>query len=122
MRGPATPMRWPAEWADPSMLRLIKGTAIDTLLVDNSDEFEGVREAAQQQGLRVVHPDAPPEDVAVIKGEWPGVRLSRHGADAEAGPTGVPWVDSNGWAVRLAKAIHPESAVWVAAAPRTSGY
>jgi hypothetical protein len=99
------------------MLRLVKGTAIDTLLVDNSDEFEGLRTAAAQQGLRVVHPDLPPDGVTVIQGEWPGVRLSRRGADADAGPTGAPWVDSNGWQVRLAKAMHPDSAVWVAAAP-----
>lgn len=110
-------MRWPAAWADPSLLRLVKGTAIDTLLVDNSDELETLREAAKQQGLQVVHPDLPPDGVAVIKGEWPGVKLSRRGADAEAGPTGVPWVDSNGWQVRLAKALHPGSAVWVAAEP-----
>jgi hypothetical protein len=115
-------MRWPAVWADPSLVRLVKGTAIDTLLVDNSDEFEGLRAAAAQQGLRVVHPDAPPDGVTVIKGEWPGVRLSRRGADADAGPTGVPWVDSNGWQVRLAKAMHPECGVWVAAAPPKDGF
>jgi hypothetical protein len=117
MSAPGIPLRWPAAWADPSLLRLVKGTAIDTLLVDNSDELEGVREAAPQQGLRVVHPDVPPDGVTVVKGEWPGVRLSRRGADADAGPTGVPWVDSNGWQVRLAKALHPDSAVWVEAAP-----
>jgi hypothetical protein len=122
MQGPATPMRWPAAWADPSMLRLVQGTAIDTLLVDNSDEFEGLRAAAEQRGLRVVHPDLPPDGVTLIKGEWPGVRLSRRGADAEAGPTGVPWVDSNGWAVRLAKALHPGNAVWVAAKPGSGAY
>jgi hypothetical protein len=110
-------MRWPAAWADPSLVRLVKGTAIDTLLVDNSDEWEGLRAAAKQQGLRVVHPGAPPDDVTILKGEWPGVRLSRRGAGADAGPTGVPWVDSNGWQVRLAKALHPKRAVWVAADP-----
>jgi hypothetical protein len=99
------------------MLRLVRGTAIDTLLVDNSDEFEGLRAAAERQGLRVVHPDLPPDGVSVVQGEWPGVKLSRRGADAEAGPTGAPWVDSNGWQVRLAKAMHPGNAVWVAAAP-----
>jgi hypothetical protein len=99
------------------MLRLVKGTAIDTLLVDNSDELEGLRTAAEQQGLRVVHPELPPDGVSVIQGEWPGVKLSRRGAEAEAGPTGVPWVDSNGWQVRLARALHPGSAVWVAAPP-----
>lgn len=110
-------MRWPAAWADPSLLRLVKGTAIDTLLVDNSDEFESLRVRAEQEGLRVVHPDLPPDGVTVVKGEWPGVKRAHGGADAEAGPTGAPWVDSNGWQVRLAAALDPGCGVWVAAEP-----
>lgn len=121
MEAPGIPMRWPAGWADPSLLKLVLGTSIDTLLVDNSDEFEGLRARAEQEGLHVVYPDLPPDGVTVVKGEWPGVRASRRGADAEAGPTGVPWVDSNGWQVRLAKAMHPGAAVWVAAAPPKGG-
>jgi len=115
-------MRWPAAWADPSALSLIQGTAIDTLLINGSDEFEGVRARAAAEGLQVVHPDAPPDGVAVVKGEWPGVKMSRQGADAEAGPTGVPWVDSNGWQVRLAKALHPGAAVWVTAEAPKDGF
>jgi hypothetical protein len=67
--------------------------------------------------LQVVHPDTPPDGVKVVKGEWPGVRRARRGSGTEAGPTGVPWVDSNGWAVRLALAMHPGSEVWVDAKP-----
>ncbi len=111
-----TPMRWPGSWNNPSALALLKGTSIDTLLIDNSDEFESVRAAAAQSGIRVVHPQTPPEGVALIKGEWPGVRSAAHGEGS--GPTGVPWVDSNGWAVRLATALHPETAVWVDAPPK----
>ena len=37
-----------------------------------------------------------------------------------AGPTAAPWVDSNGWGVRLAAALHPQSAIWVDAAPKPS--
>jgi hypothetical protein len=43
--------------------------------------------------------------------------MSRGGADAEAGPTGVAWVDSNGWLTRLTAARSPGSAVWVDAPP-----
>ena len=110
-------MRWPGAWADPAMLDRLKGAGIDTLLVDNSDEFEPVRSRAVQMGLRVEHPDVPPTGTRIVKGEWPGVRSSRSRADADAGPTGVPWVDSNGWAVRLASATHPESRAWIEAAP-----
>jgi hypothetical protein len=110
-------MRWPSAWTDPSALALLKDSGIDTLLIDNSDEFEPVRAMAERQGLQVVHPDLPPETVTVVKGEWPGVRRARHGGGTEAGPTAVPWVDSNGWAVRLAVAMHPGRQVWVAAKP-----
>ena len=34
-----------------------------------------------------------------------------------AGPTGAPWVDSNGSAIRLNRALHPDAAVWVDAPP-----
>ena len=30
-----TPMRWPAEWKDPSALEVLKGTAINCLLVES---------------------------------------------------------------------------------------
>ena len=100
MRVSSTPMRWPAAWADPATLALLKGTGIDTLLIDNSDEFDSLRTRATQSGLKVVHPDAPPDGVRIVKGEWPGVRSGRGGGGVSAGPTGVAWVDSNGWAVR----------------------
>lgn len=99
------------------MLDRVKGAGFDTLLIDNSDEVDPVRSRAAQMNLKVAHPDAPPDGIRMVKGEWPGVRSSRGRADASAGPTGVPWVDSNGWAVRLSAALHPDSGVWVNAAP-----
>jgi len=117
MPDPPTPMRWPGAWADPGMLDRLKAAGIDTLLVDNSDEFDPIRARAAQMGLKVAHPDAPPDGVRLVKGEWPGIRTSRGNADASAGPTGVPWVDSNGWAIRLSTALHPDAAVWIDAAP-----
>jgi hypothetical protein len=119
-------MRWPGAWTDPALLDRVKGAGLDTLLVDNSDEFEPVRARAEQMGLRVEHPHVPPAGVRIVKGEWPGVRRSRNGADATAGPTGAPWVDSNGWVVRLTGALHPDCAAWIEGAPpqeaRPSGY
>ncbi len=116
MRVRWTPLRWPAAWTDPACLALLRGTSIDTILVDNSDELEPVRAVAEQQGLQVTHPDTPPDGVTAAKGVWPGVRRARRG-DADAGPTGVPWVDSNGWLVQLTAARHPGSQVWIDAKP-----
>ncbi|HXB68984.1 MAG TPA: hypothetical protein VNY05_12105 [Candidatus Acidoferrales bacterium] len=113
-----TPMRWPGGWKDPATLGLLKGTAIDYLIVDKGDEWEAMRARARQQGLQVAEAGSAVVGVTAIKGEWPGVRMSRGGpGQAMGGPTGVPWVDSNGWAVRLAAVRHPESAVWVDAPP-----
>src|SRR3954454_12398538 len=100
MKAPWTPMRWPSAWADPATLDLLKGSGIDNLLLDDGAGFEAVRTRAGQAGLRIVNPAAPPDGVRVIKGEWPGVRSMRGGGGG-AGPTGVAWVDSNGWAVQL---------------------
>lgn len=117
MPASSTPMRWPNAWSDPAALDLVRGTAIDCLLIENSDEFVGVRERARQAGLRVIHPDTPPPGATVVKGVWPGIHTGRGAAHANAGPTGEPWIDSNGWLVRLTRALEPGREVWVDAAP-----
>ena len=111
-------MRWPAAWTDSSALDLIKGSAIDYLLIEEGEQFEPVRKQARQAGLRIGVPDAAPSGVTMVKGQWPGVRMTRSdGARVSAGPTGDPWVDSNGWQIRLAGALQPEAPVWVNARP-----
>jgi hypothetical protein len=53
------------------------------------------------------------------------VRTGR-AAQADAGPTGKPWVDANGWIVELARALEPAREVWLDFAPpamaRPEGY
>jgi hypothetical protein len=57
----------------------------------------------------------------VSKGEWPGIQMAaRGGGGVSAGPTGVPWLNSNGWRVRLQSALHPEDAIWIDAPPKGS--
>ncbi len=116
-----TPMRWPSAWTDPSLLSLLKGSAIDHLLIDKSPALDRVRTAALQQGLHVGESNSAPAAIVTVKGEWPGLRISRGGGnDASAGPTGLPWVNSNGWRVRLAAALNPQSAIWVDAPPKAN--
>jgi len=101
------------------MLDLLKGGVINCLLIEKGAGFEAVAARARQQGLTVADPADAIAGVTVIKGEWPGVQLSEGGSDqASAGPTGEPWVDSNGWQIRLAAALQPGTAVWVSAAPK----
>jgi hypothetical protein len=111
-------MRWPDNWKDAALLDLLKGTAIDCLLIAKGDELAAVRARAQQAGIQVADPDAAPAGVRIVKGAWPGVQMGRGGGGgASSGPTGVPWVDSNGWCVRLNRTLHPGDAVWVNAPP-----
>ena len=115
-----TPMRWPRGWKDPSSLALLKGTAVNCLLVDRNDDLGPVAERARQEGLTVADAVALPAGIAVVQGEWAGIKLTRAGAtDAvAAGPTGNPWIDSNGWKIRLAAALQPGKGIWVAATPQ----
>jgi hypothetical protein len=114
-----TPLRWPGAWKDPSALSLVENTAINCLLVDDGADYEPVRARARQQGLQVARPASPPAGVTIVKGEWPGVKMrgGGGGGQASAGPTGVAWVDSNGWNIRLSGALHPQTTVWVDAPP-----
>ena len=50
---------------------------------------------------------------------WPGVAAGRRD-DPTAGPTGVPWLDSNGWYIQLARA-RDAVAVWVLFDPPGKG-
>ena len=108
-------MRWPDTWKDPAALELLKGTAIDYLLISKGAEFDAVRARAQQLSIQAGGPDTGPGGVEIVKGAWPGVQWPSSGAGA--GPTGVPWVDSNGWAIRLNRTLHPGVAAWLDAPP-----
>jgi hypothetical protein len=61
-----------------------------------------------------------PASITIVKGDWPGVKMTPMGIvdRASAGPTGAPWVDSNGWKIRLAAALHPETDIWIDALPQ----
>ena len=89
----------PVEWRDAAALQ---GTPLGPLLLPFCDV------------------DHPPPGAEVVKGEWPGIRMAQGKGDATSGPTGAPWIDSNGWLVRLARARKPGAAVWVAADPPKS--
>jgi hypothetical protein len=56
---------------------------------------------------------------------WPGLRIadakSRTDADAVSAPTGAPWLDSNGWYVRLARRLAGPRTVWLAFEPPDIG-
>lgn len=119
MSSKLTPMRWPGQWQNPSALVLLKDSGINCLLIEDSSALQPVISEAQRGGLQIIKEKSQPQGVTVISGLWPGIRMSQSGSrdEASTGPTGIPWVDSNGWKVRLAAALNPHAAIWVDAAP-----
>lgn len=115
------PMRWPSPWQNPSALERLSDAHINCLLIEDDAALRPVIDQAQRNGMRVIQGKSQPPGVTVIQGDWPGIRMSRSGDrdTASTGPTGLPWVDSNGWKVRLAAALNPQSIIWVDVAPKT---
>lgn len=113
-----TPMHWSASWKSPSALSLLKGTCINWLLVDKNADLGPVIEQAKQAGVNVAEASSLPSGVTLISGDWPGVATSRGGSGQSAGPTGVAWVDTNSWKIRLETARRPNVNVWVDAPPK----
>ena len=130
------PLGWPAQWSDPAILDLVRGTRINCLIFDKADEAAGIRSAAERAGLHAVSIDeagrrgimfAPLAEMkwdsdasvlAATDAHWPGVRIRKRGErSANAGPTGAAWVDANGWAAQLAKAKAPAKTFWLASKP-----
>ncbi len=126
-----SPLRWPSGWAA-SAPDLLKSTPINCLVVGSQPGGEAVLEAARRQGLAVagLEGEAPPgvkvipcaersrlnwaapEAVLAVKDAvWPGIP---QGPSAGGGPTGVPWVDSNGWFIQLGRVRAPAKTLWMA--------
>lgn len=58
--------------------------------------------------------------VAIAGNVWPGVNTTQGGGDANAGPTSLPWLDSNGWYIQLARA-RLRAPLWVVFDPPGKG-
>jgi hypothetical protein len=112
-----TPMRWPTAWKAPELLKLLKDTPFNCLVMDSGADLGPVADQAKRQGLAVTA--AQPMGVRITKGLWPGIAIDS-GGGAAGGPTGVPWLDSNSWKIRLENALHPDTECWIDAAPKVA--
>src|ERR1035441_2792010 len=132
------PMFWPPAWKDPKSLDWLAGTPINCLVfAAGLPESDPLRAEALRRNLAIVD-WSKPESSGIAAGEaskiawsgaqpvaaitdavWPGIRMNsaaRRDA-ADAGPTGAPWIDANGWLAQLAHARAPEKTVWLAGKP-----
>ena len=87
------PFRWPADWTDPSLLGLVEGSPINSLLLDGAaGANRPVAAAAQKAGLVVRERTAPapvalakvnwnsPGPLAITELVWPRIAATRGGA------------------------------------------
>jgi hypothetical protein len=124
---PTPTERIPLSWPDATgSLAWLKNSPVNCLVVNGSNPELTTQAAAL--GLEVMEANAiPPSVVAIKKAVWPKVPARRRGqgggsgeskaAAMAAGPTGSPWVDSNGWISSLTHAKSPDKAVWICAEP-----
>jgi len=112
-------MRWPRTWTDATQLTLLQETPVDYLLVQDTATASKLRNSVEALRLPITVAGSPPSGVRVIEGDWPGTKALAPGQNqyAAAGPTGEPWIDSNGWKIALADAMNPGTQIWVDAAP-----
>src|SRR5277367_5436511 len=105
------PMRWPKQWQNPATVARLRDTRIDCLLIEDDPALRTVIDEARRNDIRVIQSPSQVPGVTVIEGEWPGIRMSqsKNRDESSTGPTGLPWVDSNGWKIRLAAALHLQS-------------
>lgn len=66
--------------------------------------------------------DSPAAAVAITGNVWPGVHIASGGGggDASSGPTSLPWLDSNGWYIQMARA-RLRGPLWVVFDPPGKG-
>ena len=120
------PLRWPPAWVDPALLGLLEGTPFNCLAMEWSAALAPVAAKAREAGFTLVAIGneaaraagtaaglEPPPDALLLDADsvWPGVTVEERGA--ESGPTANPWIDSNGWLLRLARVRSPQKTVWL---------
>jgi hypothetical protein len=114
-------MLWPPEWTAPETLRLIAGSPVDCLVLPfqgDADHWKPLAAQAREAGLVVLETAKSgieaPAPVRVIKdGVRPKVATQGDSDAVDAGPTGLPWIDSNGWRIELSQALFPDGMPWV---------
>ncbi|MBI4892748.1 MAG: hypothetical protein HY821_19140 [Acidobacteria bacterium] len=117
------PFEWPATWTNPSLLRHLEGGPLNCILL-SSNEQSAIREAASgrfdipQIAWRKsseLNWKSPGQVAAIGDAVWPELaRRSRESnGSMEAGPTGAPWLDANGWLILMARFRAGSVPVWI---------
>jgi hypothetical protein len=120
------PFRWPESWTTRAAIDLIRNTPINCVVLRVGAPLAADLERA---GF-TVQPDSivnreqgatdwsdPGPVLAIRDCPWPQVATHAGSDSFEAGPTGLPWIDANGWFIQMARARMPGKPVWIATQP-----
>jgi len=104
------PFRWPADWRDPSKLALVENTPFNCALIAGDAPVEIAAALRNRRITVVTNKDTPATVLSDTR--WPQIQTGAHG-QVDTGPTGNPWMDSNGFAILAARAQTPGKPVWL---------
>ena len=95
-----------------------KDAALDAVIADRVPEARDLPVVAATK-IDDFNPAGDTSVIALAELPWPQIPNKPQGGSGgeNAGPTGNPWIDSNGWAVQLCRASAPERTPWVLAEP-----
>jgi hypothetical protein len=122
------PIEWPSSWQDPALFKLIEAGPINCILLP-ANAPPALRAAAERRWAcpselkwrkaSEIDWRSPGEVVAISDGVWPGLARSSGGGGGglDAGPTGAPWLDANGWLIQMARSRAPGKPVWIRSEP-----
>jgi hypothetical protein len=97
-----------------------QASGIVALATDSADAAPGAEVLRFRK--RGFDPRPPSDFLGDLDAVWPGMRVDlKAGVDAVSGPTGAPWLDSNGWYVRLARSLVNPRTLWLAFEPSDLG-
>jgi hypothetical protein len=124
------PLYWPASWRDTSLLSLLEGSPVNCLLLEQANPE--LQAAITSKGLTCIPPgdarvswkalkevDWRTSEPLVCVGDafWPDLAQKGASGSVDAGPTGAPWLDANGWIVQLARTRGQGKTVWIKSDP-----
>ncbi len=121
------PFEWPAAWKDPALLSRLDGGPVNCILFP-PDVPAPVREAAAKsfdtpaiawKKSSELNWNSPGPVAAIGDAVWPelALRARESNGSMEAGPTGAPWLDANGWLIQMALFRANPAPVWIRSDP-----
>lgn len=120
------PLEWPESWKEPALARLLESGPLNCVLLP-AGAPAALEEALRQRftvrreppwrKLAEIDWRRPEEIIWIGDAVWPSVGASAGSDATDAGPTGLPWLESNGWLIRMARDLAPQSAVWIRSGP-----